>query len=126
MYLLAMEMTEMDGLSIEGSSLPVNADAQCTANCNGHDITGGFTTNLHQSADNVTSLQDIIDKEIVGHSYTNKLCKTVLLICVIVFLMGVMQTPIILYATAPSPEGMSSDLANFVDFKSCSVSYITH
>ena len=116
-FLLAMEMIEIDSLSAEGNT-SLDTKLQYSKNC-GNEV--------HQLANKDMPLQDTIDKETIKHSYTKTLCRTALLISVILIVIGVMQIPITLYSTAaPSSDGMTDILFDLVDFESCLVShYIT-
>ena len=112
--LLAMEMVEIDGQSVGGDILQ-DTKSQFKNEDSVSD------TNLHQLTNNSP---DIIGKETVKRSCTKTHCRTALLVCVIIIVIGViMQIPVILFATAPSSDGMINPL-DVVDFKSCSVSYI--
>ena len=109
-----MEMIEIDGLAVEGD---ISQDTKLQQSSN-EDL-----VNLHQLANEDKPSPDIISEETVERSYTKTLCRTALLICVIIIVIGVLQIPITLYATAPSSDGMTNGLLDLVDFKSCSVSY---
>ena len=115
-----MEMIEIDGLSVEDDT---SLDTRLQQSSNEDSVSD---SNFHQLANkDITPSPDVIDEETVKHSYTKTLCRNALLICVIIIVIGVMQIPITLYATAPSSDGMTNILLDLLDFKSCLVSYIT-
>ena len=111
----------MDSLSVEGNTT-LDTSLQRSSN---EDTVGDSRANFHQLANKDIPLQDIIGKEPVKHSYTKPLYRTAILICVILIVIGVMQVPVTLYATAPSSDGMTDILFNLVEFESCSVSHYT-
>lgn len=124
-----MEMTEIDGSSVDGLSVGGNTSLdtilQHSNKCDSEDSVSD-TSNLRQSANkDIVLSADIIVKETVKYSHTKTLCRIALLICVIIIVIGVMQIPIIVYATSSS-DGMTNVLLDLVDFKSCSVSYVHH
>ena len=120
-----MEVVEMDHLSAEGCPSE-DSDLQHNTSCNNGDVADGSTIKLHQLADKDTASKDVISRETGRPSCTEKLCKTVLLICITLLVMGVIQIPVTLYATAPSSQGLQNALFDLVDFENCLVSYITH
>ena len=121
------KIIEVTSLSIQQDSLPVDTSLQDITTYS-NETAGDGRTKLHQlTADKGTPMQeDIIIKETAGagHSYTKKLCQVILFVCVTVFVLGVIQVPVTLFATSPSPEGSTNALLDLVDFKDCSVSYV--
>lgn len=110
-------------LSIEDSS-SVDTNLQ-HAKTYSNGAAGDGTTKLHQLADPCTPTQEDNIKETtgVGHSYTKKLCQMILFVCVTLFVLGIIQVPVTLYATSPSSEGSTNAIFDLVDFEDCSVSY---
>ena len=115
-------MIEMASLSIEDSSSEDTNLQYPETYSNG--AAGNSTSKLHQLADPCTPTQEDSIKETtgVGHSYTKKLYQMILFICVTLFVLGIIQVPITLYATSPSSEGSTNAIFDLVDFEDCSVS----
>ena len=119
-----MEMIEIaTSLSIKDSS-SVDTNLQ-HAETYSNGAAGDSTTKLHQLADPCIPTQEDNIKETtgVGRSYTKKLYQMILFVCVTLFVLGMIQVPVTLYATSPSSEGSTNTIFDLVDFEDCSVSY---
>ena len=115
-----METIEINSVSAEDNSSTDTNNLQHPKSCNNEN---SFCDSIDQLADKDIQPQNI-HKETVKHSCSKQFCKIALLACIILFVIGVMQIPITLYATAPPFEGSTNMTFDLVDFKSCSVSYI--
>jgi len=112
----------MEKIEVENLSVYTNVQHQT---CSNGDSSSDSKANLNHLVNKNIPSQDIVDRKTVKYSYTKTLCKAALLICAILFVIGVMQLPITLYYTAeiaPSLNDFTLTAFSTVDFKSCSVS----
>ena len=116
-----MDMTD----SAEEISSVSTTDMKCDMESDtgsSHSDSSNIVTSL-TSVQSVTTVQstDNLLSSTKKHNLRHKLCTIALVVCVALFLVGVMQIPIVLHFAVPQIEVSGSTLWENVNFQSCSV-----